>query len=140
MIDDHPGVPPEERFKAIGGGMTTSAEAKATGAVRGLYRLVSADGLHWRALPGRPLFTGYALDTQNVLVWLPADDELLAEGVDRSMWKGVSDAVLMTSRGGVRYERKFMESFVRPGATGRRAATFQHWASCRPAPPRCHST
>ena len=45
MIDDRPGVPPEERFKAVGGGMTTSAESKATGAVRGLYRLVSADGI-----------------------------------------------------------------------------------------------
>jgi hypothetical protein len=31
-----------------------------------------------------------------------------------SMWKGVSDAGFMTSRGGTRYDRKFMESFVRP--------------------------
>ena len=200
MIDDRPGVPPDERFKAIGGGMTTSAEARATGAVRGLYRFTSADGIHWREIPGRPLFTGYAMDTQNVLVWLPAeqcyaiylrvwsndapgkvtwkgvrliaratskdfetwttpeimatgegapenlytnathpyfrapqllialpfrfaedrrllsDDELRGEGVDASMWKGVSDAVFMTSRGGNRYERKFMESFIRPGA------------------------
>jgi hypothetical protein len=199
MIDDRPGVPPEERYKAVGGGMTTSAESKATGAVRGLYRLVSADGIHWRELPGRPLFTGYAMDTQNVLVWLPAeecyaiylrvwsndvpgkvtwkgvrliarttskdfatwttpevmstgettpenlytnathpyfrapqllialpfrfaedrrllsDDEMRAEGVSPAMWKGVSDAVFMTSRGGTRYERKFMESFIRPG-------------------------
>jgi hypothetical protein len=35
--------------------------------------------------------------------------------IDRSMWKGVSDAVLLTSRGGTRYDRKFLESFVRPG-------------------------
>jgi hypothetical protein len=199
MLDDRPGVPPDERFKAVGGGMTTSAESRATGAVRGLYRFVSADGIHWREVAGPPLFTGYALDTQNVLVWLPAeecyaiylrvwsndtpgkvtwrgtrliarttsrdfatwtkpevmstgetgpenlytnathpyfraphllialpfrfaedrrllsDDELRAEGVDPSMWKGVSDAVFMTSRGGTRYDRKFRESFVRPG-------------------------
>lgn len=199
MLDDRPGVPPAERFKAVGGGMTTSAESRASGAVRGLYRFVSADGIHWRELDGPPLFTGYALDTQNVPVWLPAeqcyaiylrvwsndtpgkvtwrgtrliarstsrdfatwttpevmstgdaepenlytnatqpyfraphllvalpfrfaedrrllsDDELRTEGVDPSMWKGVSDAVFMTSRGGTRYERQFRESFIRPG-------------------------
>jgi hypothetical protein len=43
------------------------------------------------------------------------DDEMKANGIDISMWKGVSDAVLLTSRGGNAYERKFMESFVRPG-------------------------
>ena len=199
MIDERPGVPPEERYKAVGGGMTTSAESKATGAVRGLYRLVSADGIRWKEAPGGPLFTGYACDTQNVLVWLPAEqcfaiylrvwtgdepnrprwrgtrliarstskdfvnwskpevmatgdaepenlytnathpyfraphilialpfrfaeerrvldeDELVQLGVHKTMWKGVSDAVLMTSRGGTRYDRKFRESFVRPG-------------------------
>jgi hypothetical protein len=40
---------------------------------------------------------------------------LVRLGVAKSMWKGVSDAVLMTSRGGNRYDRKFKESFVRPG-------------------------
>jgi len=29
--------------------------------------------------------------------------------------RGISDAVLMTSRGGIRYDRTFMQSFVRPG-------------------------
>lgn len=200
MIDDRPGVPAEERYKAVGGGMTTSAETKATGAVRGLYRLVSPDGIHWKEVKGgKPLFTGYAMDTQNVLVWLPAEqcyavyirtwtldepgkprwrgirliarttsrdfvnwtepevmstgdaepenlytnathpyfrapqilismpfrfaeerqllgeEELTQLGVHKTMWKGVSDAVLMTSRGGNRYDRKFRESFVRPG-------------------------
>lgn len=200
LIDDRPGVPAAERYKAVGGGLTTSAETKATGAVRGLYRLVSADGIHWREVPDqKPLFTGYALDTQNVLTWVPAencyaiylrvwegdepgklkwkgirqiarstskdfvswttpevmltgdspsenlytnathpyfrapqimiampfrfaeerrllaDDELKALDVHPSMWKGVSDAVFMTSRGGNRYDRTFRESFVRPG-------------------------
>lgn len=199
MVDNRPGVPTEERYKAVGGGMTTSAETKATGAVRGLYRLVSADGIHWKVLPGKPLFTGYAMDTQNCLVWLAheqryavylrvwtndtpgkvtwkgvrliaratspdfinwstpevmstgdaqpenlytnathpyfraphvlismpfrfaeerrllSDEELQRLDVHKSMWKGVSDAVFMTSRGGTTYDRKFKESFVRPG-------------------------
>jgi len=199
LLDDRPGVPAAQRYKAVGGGMTTSAESKATGAVRGLYRFVSADGIHWEKVPGEPLFKGYALDTQNVLAWIPAENcyavylrmwtedepgkphwrgvrliarsiskdfvtwsepermtygdtpledlytnathpyfrapqlliampfrfaperrilpqtELEALRVDKSMWSGVSDAVILTSRGGATYQRKFMESFVRPG-------------------------
>lgn len=199
LLDDRPGVPADERYKAVGGGLTTSAETRATGAVRGLYRFVSADGVHWKKLPGEPLFKGYALDTQNVITWLPAENcyaiylrtwtedkpgkptwrgvrlisratskdfvtwtepermtwdgpaqedlytnathpyfrapqllislpfrfsperRLLSDGemnefdIAPSMRSGVSDAVLLTSRGGARYERKFLESFIRPG-------------------------
>jgi hypothetical protein len=199
LLDDRPGVPAAERFKAVGGGLTTSAESRRTGAVRGLYRFVSADGIHWTKLPGAPLFKGYALDTQNVLTWIPeeqtyaiylrtwtldepgkpkwrgrrliarstspdfgtwtepapmtwdgpaqedlytnathpyfrapqilialpfrfsperrllAEEEMRELDVAPSMWSGVSDAVLLTSRGGLRYERKFNESFIRPG-------------------------
>jgi hypothetical protein len=38
-----------------------------------------------------------------------------ALGVPEQHAKGVSDSVFMTSRGGTRYDRMFMESFVRPG-------------------------
>jgi len=42
--------------------------------------------------------------------------ERLAElGVPPNHARGLSDAVLMTSRGGLQYDRTFMESFVRPG-------------------------
>ncbi len=36
-------------------------------------------------------------------------------GVPESSWSDVSDAVLMTSRGGLTYNRTFMSSFIRPG-------------------------
>jgi hypothetical protein len=36
-------------------------------------------------------------------------------GVHPMQRLGISDAVLMTSRGGNRYDRTFMESFIRPG-------------------------
>lgn len=198
--DARPGVPADERFKAVGGGAGNNRLLKFSGLVRGLYRFVSADGIHWRRLPGEPLFTDFALDSQNVLTWLPAencfavylrtwtgdekgkkfdyksvrtiaravskdfttwsepermtfdqgpiedlytnttqpyfrapqvlvsmpfrfvpdrrvldDATLTSYAIERSMWKGVSDAVLMTSRGGTRYQRRFLESFVRPG-------------------------
>jgi hypothetical protein len=198
--DARPGVPADERFKAVGGGAGNNRLLKFSGLVRGLYRFVSADGINWRRLPGQPLFTEWALDSQNVLTFLPEencfaiylrtwtgdrkgvkfaynsirtvarsvskdfvnwsepermtfdrgpvedlytnttepyfrapqisismpfrfvrDRQVLDEAAFKkydiapSMWKGVSDAVLMTSRGGTRYQRKFMESFVRPG-------------------------
>ncbi|MES2694909.1 MAG: hypothetical protein V4773_15670 [Verrucomicrobiota bacterium] len=200
FYDARPGVPSDERFKAVGGGAGNNPKLKFSGLTRGLYRFVSADGKEWRRLPGEPLFTDYALDSQNILTWLPAencfaiylrtwtgdkkgvkfdyksvrtiarstssdftqwsepermtfdrgpiedlytnttqayfraphilvsmpfrfvpnrqvlDEETLKKyDIERSMWKGVSDAVLLSSRGGTRYDRKFLESFVRPG-------------------------
>lgn len=59
-----------------------------------------------------------------------SDQELIANGIAKSMWKGVSDAVFMTSRGGQAYDRTFMESFVRPGTNQ------QNWAA-RSTIPAC---
>ena len=44
-----------------------------------------------------------------------ADDQAETLGVDPRYYKDCSDAVLMTSRGGTRFDRAFMEGFVRPG-------------------------
>ena len=200
FYDARPGVPADERFTAGGGGAGNNPKLKFSGLTRGLYRFVSADGKEWRRLPGEPLFTDWALDTQNILTWLPAENcfaiylrtwtgdkkgvkfdyksvrtialsvsadftnwsepermtfdrgpiedlytnttqayfraphilismpfrfvpgrQVLDEAtlkkydIEKSMWKGVSDAVLMSSRGGTRFDRKFLESFVRPG-------------------------
>ena len=38
-----------------------------------------------------------------------------ALGVPKDCWKDTSDVVFMTSRGGMRYDRTFMSSFLRPG-------------------------
>lgn len=42
-------------------------------------------------------------------------EEAVRIGVDRNYFKDCSDAVLLSTRGGNRYDRTFMESFVRPG-------------------------
>jgi hypothetical protein len=44
-----------------------------------------------------------------------SDAQLIENGTDSTQWQGVADAVFMTSRGGTLYDRKFLESFVRPG-------------------------
>jgi hypothetical protein len=193
LLDARPGVPAGERYKAVGG-------KGPLGQPGGLYRYVSADGIHWTLYSEEPLFLGYALDSLNVLTWLPAEgcyaiymrrwseggtpeqpkfkglrtiarttskdfvhwakpepmdfgdappehlytnntqpyfraphilvsmpfrfwperqaypvEQQLAWGVSSSQAKGISDAVFMTSRGGMRYDRTFLESFIRPG-------------------------
>jgi hypothetical protein len=42
-------------------------------------------------------------------------EQAAAIDVHESYWGDVSDGVLMTSRGGNRYDRTFLESFIRPG-------------------------
>lgn len=194
ILDSRPGVPANERYKAVGGKGPTGKPSP------GLFRYVSADGINWKLFSEEPIFAGYALDTLNVLAWLPEEkcyavylrtwseggtpDRPKFKGIrtisratskdfvtwskpepmsfgdtplehlytnntqpyfraphllvalpfrlfpDRAVLpmtkqaelgvppqhaKGVSDAVFMTSRGGNRYDRTFMESFIRPG-------------------------
>ncbi len=51
------------------------------------------------------------------------DEQAAAVRVDPKYFKDVSDAVLMTRRGGPRYERTFLDAFPRPG-TG-----WENWVS-----------
>lgn len=64
MLDDRPGVPPAERYKAVGA---------ATAREEGLVRLVSPDGIHWKLWSDEVIFAGYKLDSHNVVSWLPAE-------------------------------------------------------------------
>lgn len=58
FIDRRPGVPTDQRFKAVGG----------TGA-GGLFGYASADGRHWRPVRSTPLITQGQFDSQNVVFW-----------------------------------------------------------------------
>ena len=60
-LDGNPDCPPEERWKAVGGGWWHSEH--------GLYLLTSPDGLRWTVAPGEGLFAGYALDSHNLIYW-----------------------------------------------------------------------
>jgi hypothetical protein len=44
-----------------------------------------------------------------------SEQEAAALGVEKGYYKDCSDSVLMTSRGGARYDRCFLEGYVRPG-------------------------
>lgn len=58
FLDTKPGVPPSERFKALGG----------TGA-SGLFGFVSPDGIHWQRAAPQALITQGAFDSQNIGFW-----------------------------------------------------------------------
>ncbi len=58
FLDRRPGVPADQRYKAIAG---TSP--------KGLYGFVSPDGLTWRKLRDSPLIDKGAFDSQNVAFW-----------------------------------------------------------------------
>lgn len=64
--DTRPGVPGEERYKALAG---TSAT--------GLVAFVSADGLHWRKAQDAPVITQGAFDSQNVAFWSATEGKYL---------------------------------------------------------------
>jgi len=197
FLDTRPGVPKKERYKAIGGAWP-----------KGLFVLVSEDGIRWRKWRDEAVFKRGAFDSQNVLFWSEAEncyvlyfrtfsgvnehdpnnwmsqgyrtvskttspdlinwsepkrmsfgpgllehfytnqthpyfraphiyvgmamrympgrrflsnEQFSALGVEPAYLKGgdvpgsVSDTVFFTSRGGYRYDRTFMEAFIRPG-------------------------
>lgn len=61
FLDRRPGVPAEERFKALAGTVKS-----------GLFAFVSGDGIRWRKLRPAPVITytkEYAFDSQNVAFW-----------------------------------------------------------------------
>lgn len=68
FYDSREEVPREEKFKAVGG--TSSNQTRKH---KGLYRYVSPDGVRWKLKDSTALFTGYAMDSQNIPTWLPAE-------------------------------------------------------------------
>ncbi|MCO8121336.1 hypothetical protein NHH03_06275 [Stieleria sp. TO1_6] len=84
MLDDRPGVPAEERFKAIGGTMAS-----------GLIAMASADGIHWQRMREEPVMTtsmvpyDYMFDSQNLAFWSTSENKYLcyfrvfADGIRR---------------------------------------------------------
>ena len=58
FIDTRPGIPKEERYKAV------AAKSK-----EGLVLFASADGIHWQRMSDGYFFTQGMFDSQNVMFW-----------------------------------------------------------------------
>ena len=72
MLDTRTGVPTEQRFKALGGTMTS-----------GLIAWASPDGIHWKKIREEPVLTKpmvpfpYMFDSQNLAFWSPVEKKYL---------------------------------------------------------------
>jgi len=170
--DTRPGVPKNQRYKALGSPTVTKE--------RGLMAFASADGIHWRLLAEKPVLTKGAFDSQNLAFWDTNRKQyvsyfrIFTKGVraiayatsdDFIHWSdtkpielgnappehfytnatvqyfraphyyftfpkrfarsrkrlpehkevGISEAVFLSSRDGIHFDRTFMEALIRPG-------------------------
>jgi hypothetical protein len=71
FIDTRPGVPPEERYKALGNTREPGGKHWT------LLAFVSADGIHWRRMADEPVLTKGAFDSHNVVFWSPTEGKYL---------------------------------------------------------------
>jgi hypothetical protein len=62
FLDANPAAPSEERYKAVGG-------TKIEWGGKGLWLLVSPDGLHWRKRDTTPIAFPGNFDSQNLIFW-----------------------------------------------------------------------
>lgn len=83
FLDTRPGVPTEERFKALGGAIHKNPGG-------GLFAFASADGIHWKKLGDEPVITEGAFDSQNVAFWSTHEGRYVA--YFRTFTAGVSTA------------------------------------------------
>lgn len=83
FLDARPGVPADERFKALGGAIHKNPGG-------GLLAFASADGIRWRRLGEGPVITDGAFDSQNVAFWSVHEGRYVA--YFRTFTAGVSTA------------------------------------------------
>ncbi len=74
FLDQRPGVPFEERFKAFARGKTGEPGKERAA----LFAFVSADGLDWRLLSEEPIIADGAFDSQNVGFWSESEGKYVA--------------------------------------------------------------
>lgn len=70
LLDARPGVPPDQRYKALAhGNVVDNNGHKAAG----LFAFASADGVRWRMLTDQPIITKGLFDSQNLAFWSEAE-------------------------------------------------------------------
>ncbi|SKB06397.1 hypothetical protein SAMN02745166_04465 [Prosthecobacter debontii] len=78
FLDNRPGIPKEERYKALAGYPGPGDKRGTTQPGRGLFAFVSPDGIHWtkkhEAIPYRPEWR-HAFDSPNVSFWSEAEQK-----------------------------------------------------------------
>ena len=113
FLDARPGVPREERFKALAGTILRNPGG-------GLIAFASGDGIHWRKMSDKPVLTRGAFDSQNVSFWSESEGQYVA--YLRTFTAGVSTATEWRLDG--------LRSVSRSTS-----ADFLHWSEPKPLHP-----
>ena len=103
FLDARPGVPKEERFKALAGTILRNPGG-------GLIAFASGDGIHWRRLSDQPVITKGAFDSQNVSFWSESEKKYVA--YLRTFTAGVSTATEWRLDGLRSVSRSTSEDFI----------------------------
>ncbi len=113
FLDTRPGVPAEERFKALAGTILRNPGG-------GLIAFASGDGVHWRKMSEKPVLTRGAFDSQNVSFWSESEGKYVA--YLRTFTAGVSTATEWRLDGLRSVSRSTSEDFL-------------HWSEPKPLNP-----
>lgn len=113
FLDMRPGVPAEERFKALAGTILRNPGG-------GLIAFASGDGVHWRKMSEKPVLTRGAFDSQNVSFWSESEGKYVA--YLRTFTAGVSTATEWRLDGLRSVSRSTSEDFL-------------HWSEPKPLNP-----
>jgi pimeloyl-ACP methyl ester carboxylesterase len=119
MLDTRPGVPAEERYKAIGGNVDR------------LFAYVSADGFAWKKFRDEPILTkGHAafphthlFDSQNLAFWSEAEGMYVCYF---RVWDGLRRIARTTSADFREWTPAVLMSQVHDGGDGPRDAPKEH--------------
>jgi hypothetical protein len=103
FLDTRPGVPANERFKALAGTIARNPGG-------GLIAFASEDGIHWRKLRHEPVITKGAFDSQNVSFWSETEGKYVA--YVRTFTAGVSTATEWRLDGLRSVSRATSENFI----------------------------
>lgn len=103
FLDSRPGVPANERFKALAGTILRNPGG-------GLIAFASGDGIHWRKLSEKPVMDKGAFDSQNVSFWSEREGKYVA--YVRTFTAGVSTATEWRLDGLRSVSRATSEDFI----------------------------
>jgi len=127
FIDTRPGVPEEQRYKAIGGGHyppenwggwkspNERKELRERHGAGGLSAFVSADAIHWKRRPEEPVIPEDwgSFDSQNVAFWSPAEEQYVC--YFREIRKGLRSIRRTTSKDFLKWSEPVEMQANQPG-------------------------
>lgn len=106
FIDNRPGVPGSERYKAVNGGSYVYRDGNGKTWAAGLYLLVSADGLHWGKYSQTPFQPPQMVEDKDAY---PLD----YDGMDSMFWSESEQLYVCYYRSWVKQPLRLPNAYIR---------------------------